>query len=124
MNVRSTLVIDLARERKRRVSKPLERPLVSHLLEKAEEWQGHLDRGEVLNRAELARREGISAMRVSHLLALLKLHPRIRAAIKGLPPGTPRSVISERRLRPLTRLSWERQLASLGWLVGEGAHTA
>jgi hypothetical protein len=117
MNVRSTLVIDLARERKRRVSRSLERPLVSHLLEKAEEWQGHLDRGEVLNRAELARREGISAMRVSHLLALLKLDPRIREAIKALPPGTPRSVISERKLRPLTRLSWERQLAELDWLL-------
>jgi hypothetical protein len=121
MNVRSALVIDLGRARKQRESRQLETPLLSHLLAKAEEFQGHLDRGEVLNRAELARREGMSTVRVGHLLALLKLHPRIREAIRALPPGTSRRVISERKLRPLTRLPWEQQLAQLAWLVKRSA---
>jgi hypothetical protein len=117
MNVRSALVIDLGNERKRRCSTPLAPPLVSRLLAKAEAWQAEIDHGEVRNRAALARREGLSHVHVGHLLDLLLLHPDIRAAIATLPAGTSRRVISERKLRPLTRLPWERQLATLQWLV-------
>ena len=95
---------------------PLELPLVSRLLAKAEQWQGEIDRGEVRNRTALARREGRSHVYIGHLLDLLLLHPDIRAAIAALPPGTSRRVISERKLRPLTRLPWEQQLAELEWL--------
>jgi hypothetical protein len=124
MNVRSALVIDLGRERKRRRSEPLEPPLVSRLLAKAERWQGEIDRGEVRNRAAVARREGLSHVHVGHLLDLLRLHPDIRAAVAALPPGTSRRVISERRLRPLTRKPWGEQLAALGWLLARAARTA
>jgi hypothetical protein len=117
MNVRSALIIDLGQERKRRRSASLEPPLVSRLLAKAEQWQRELDRGDVQSRAELARREGLSHVYVGHLLGLLRLHPDIRTAIAALPPGTSRKVISERKLRPLARLTWERQLAELEWLV-------
>lgn len=101
MNVRSGFVIDLRRERKRRHPAKLEAPLVSRLLAKAEQWQGEIDRGEVRNRAALARREGRSHVYIGHLLGLLRLHPDIRAAIAALPPGTSRRIISERRLRPV-----------------------
>jgi hypothetical protein len=124
MNVRSSLVIDLEKERKRRRSTPLEVPLVSRLLAKAEQWQGEIDRGEVRNRTALARREGRSHVYIGHLLDLLRLHPDIRAAIAALPPGTSRRVISERKLRPLTKLPWEHQLAELQWLVARREATA
>jgi len=117
MNVRSGFVIDLGRERKRRQVAPLERPLVSHLLAKAEAWQAEIDGGEVRNRAAIARREGLSQVYVGHLLDLLRLHPDVRAAILALPPGTPARLVTERKLRPLTRMSWDRQLAELGWLL-------
>ena len=117
MNVRSGFVIDLARERKRRRPAKLEQPLVSRLLAKAEQWQREIDCGEVRSRAELARREGLSHVYVGHLLGLLRLHPDIRAAIAALPAGTSRRTISERRLRPLAKLPWDRQLKVLEWLV-------
>ena len=47
MTVRSALVIDLGKERKRRRSAPLDVPLVSRLLAKAEQWQREIDRGDV-----------------------------------------------------------------------------
>lgn len=117
MNVRSALVIDLGKERKRRQSRPLAPPLVSRLLAKAEQWQREIDHGEVRSRAELARREGLSHVYVGHLLGLLRLPPAIREAIAALPPGTSRRVISERKLRPLTRLPWDKQLTELEWLL-------
>jgi hypothetical protein len=82
-NPRTTLVIDLARERKRKEERELTTPHVVHLVRKAEEWQGLLQRGEVKNRVELARRFQVSGMRVTTILALLKLHPDIRAAAEG-----------------------------------------
>jgi hypothetical protein len=87
------------------------------LLATAERWQAEIDSGEVRNLAALARREGLSHVYVGHLLRLPRLHPDIRAAIRALPPGTSRRVISERKLREVVRLSWERQLAELVWLM-------
>jgi hypothetical protein len=95
----------------------LEPPLVSRLLATAERWQLAIDRGEVRNRAALARRERRSQVYVGRLLDLLRLHPDIRTAISELPPGTPERFVTERKLRPITRLPWERQLAELGWLL-------
>ena len=117
MNVRSGFVIDLGKERKRRQSAPLEQPLVSRLLAKAEQWQIEIDRGEVRNRAAIARREGLSQVYVGHLFDLLRLHPDVRAAIRSLPSGTPLRWVTERKLRPITRLSWERQVVRLRWLL-------
>jgi hypothetical protein len=122
MNVRSGFVIDLGKERKRRQVAPLKRPLVSHLLAKAEAWQVEIDRGEVRNRAAIARREGLSQVYVGHLLDLLRLHPDICAAIHALPAGTPVRLVTERKLRPLARLPWDRQLAELEWLLGRRKH--
>jgi hypothetical protein len=124
MNLQSALVIDLGKTRKRRSSAPLGPPLVSRLLATAERWRGELDRGEVRNRAAIARREGISHVHVGHILDLLLLHPDIRAAISALPAGTSRRVVSERMLRRLTRVPWNRQLAELRWLVHPKAATA
>ena len=87
------------------------------MFERADHWQALLDSGEVVNRAALARRFRVSAMRVTQLLALLRLDRRVREAIFALPPGTKDGYVSERSLRPLLGLSPERQLRALGWLM-------
>ncbi len=48
-------------------------PPIVELLKKAERWQGMLDRGEVTNRAALARQEETSTNRVAQVLRLLEL---------------------------------------------------
>jgi hypothetical protein len=116
-NPTTTLVIDLARERKRKEERGLTTPRVVRLLQKAEEWRGLLDRGEVKNRAALARRFGVSAMRVTTILALLKLRPDIRAAILALPLGTPERLVTERKLRALTSAPPKAQLQALAWFL-------
>ena len=93
-NYCSHLVIDLKR-RKRAKSQPSEPPRIGRLLEQAEQWQRLLDSGDVRSRAELARREGVSAMRVTNLLALRKLHPAILDAIRALPSGMPDRLVTE-----------------------------
>jgi hypothetical protein len=116
-NVRSTFVIDLGRERKRKKKREV-RPLrILAMFERADQWQALLDSGEVVNRAALARRFGVSAMRVTQVLALLRLDRRVREAIFALPAGTKDRYVSERSLRPLLVLSPARQLRALGWLV-------
>ncbi len=78
----------------------------------ADEWQHMLDAGMVRNRAELARQAGVSAMWVTHVLALLKLHPEIQAWVRALPPGTPERYVTERRLRVVGKLPLARQLTA------------
>lgn len=58
-----------------------------------------LDAGEVRSRAELARMAGVSAMRVTQLLALRKWDPEIREWIRRLPPGRPERLVTERGSR-------------------------
>jgi hypothetical protein len=61
----------------------------------------------------------VSPVRVSQVLTLLNLHPIILGAIRALPPGTPNRRLTERRLRPLTRLPQDQQgNGQSGLLVG------
>ncbi len=78
----------------------------------ADEWQRLLDTGEVRNRAELARRVGVSGMWVTNVLALLKLHPEIQTWVRGLPPGTPERIATERALRAIARMSLGLQVGA------------
>jgi hypothetical protein len=55
--------------------------------------------------------------RVTTVLALLRLHPDIRAAVVGLPPGTPERLITERKLRALTSVPSKAQLQALAWFL-------
>jgi hypothetical protein len=84
------------------------------LLARAEAWQRELDEGVVRTRAAIAVREGVSAMRVGSILALLRLHPDIQAWIRALPPGTPPRKVTERALRPTARMAGKAQLAAVG----------
>ena len=116
-NLRSTFVIDLGHERKRRKKREV-RPLrILAMFERADQWQTLLDSGEVVSRAALGRRSAVSAMRVTQVLALLRLDRRVREAIFALPAGTKDRFVSERTLRPLLGLAPQRQLQALGWLL-------
>jgi hypothetical protein len=85
--------------------------------------------GAARTRAELAIQVGVSPVCVSQVLALLHLHPDILDAIRALPPGTPSRRLTERQLRPLTRLPQAQQLAAIQrlapWLLsGLGQNVA
>jgi hypothetical protein len=110
MNFASPFVFDLDFERKRRETRRLRRPRIVDLFEQAVEFQRLLDSGALRFRAELARRSGLSAMRVTQILALLKLAPSIVVWIRSLPPGTPDRTVTERALRTLTALAPEAQV--------------
>jgi hypothetical protein len=59
---------------------------ITELLRMAAEWRRQLDAGEVQNRADISRREGITRARVTQILGLLRLAPEIREKILALPP--------------------------------------
>jgi hypothetical protein len=92
-------------------------PKIVALIERAEEFRRLLDTGQVRNQAELARTFRLTRARVTQLLQLLDLHPDILAYAKGLPPGTPTKMVTERGLRPLLKLKPEQQLRKAGRAV-------
>jgi hypothetical protein len=98
--------------------KPPELPLIVRLLALAREWQARIESGEIKNQAEIARRSGLSEVRVSNILFLLRLHPSILAYIDGLQPGTPADHLTERWLRPITRLQHAEQLVAVSERLG------
>jgi hypothetical protein len=99
---------------------PTEPPRIVRLLAQAEEWQRQLDLGVSSTRAAIAARGGVSAMRVTQVLALLNLHPAIQEWIRSLPPGTPPRTVTERALRPIARMALGAQLVAVArrWPTG------
>jgi hypothetical protein len=83
--------------------------VVGHL-QLAEEFQRLLDSGEAPTRTSIARRYGLTKPRVTQLMDLLVLHPDILDYVRNLPPGTPERLVTEKKLRRLTRLPHEPQL--------------
>lgn len=79
-------------------------PRVVELLLMAVEWQRELDAGEVDTQAEIARREGITRARVTQIMAMLRLAPEIREQVLSMPRVVGRPAISERALRPVSKL--------------------
>jgi hypothetical protein len=69
----------------------------------AREWQEALDRGEVSSRAELARRLGVSRARVTQVLGLLRLPPKVLRKIEALGDPLESPVVTERQLRPIVQ---------------------
>jgi len=80
-------------------------PRVVELFRKALEWQALLESGQVHNQAEIARREGITRARVTHLMGLLRLAPEIQQHILSMPDMVLRPAITERALRPIARIA-------------------
>jgi hypothetical protein len=109
-NFTTAFVIDPDRERKQRRSKQLRLPRVVRLLEQAVELKRLVDTRQVGFRADLARRSGLSAMRVTQILALLELAPSVLAYVRSLDATTPERLVTERRLRTLTHLPPREQV--------------
>ena len=85
-------------------------------LAQAEEWQRQIDAGEVKHRAEISRRDGVSRARVTQIMQLLKLHPVVLEHVRALGPETPERMVTERKLRWLTRMGHSEQLEAV-WLL-------
>jgi len=79
-------------------------PPVVEFLRKAIEWQALLASGQAKNQSEIARREGISRVRVTQVMWMLRLAPEIQERVLAMPETLHRSAISERALRPIAHL--------------------
>ena len=109
-NFESEFVLDLEAFRKRRHQRELKLPPVVGHLKLAERFQALLEGGEAPNRAWLARHHGLTRARVTQLMSLLRLHPDILDYVRNLPVGTPERLVTEKRLRTLTKLPASQQL--------------
>lgn len=77
-------------------------PLVQTLLRQALQFKKRLDANPGMTQADLAEELGISRVRVTQILNLLRLAPEIQERILSMPPATAkRAVVSENRLRNL-----------------------
>jgi len=103
-------VIELDSGRKVKQCKDLAVPPIVRLLDQAVEFQAQLAARKVRFRVQLAAANGLSAMRVTNILGLLKLAPTILAYIRSLPAGAPPRLLTERALRPLTGLPHSAQV--------------
>ncbi|KPJ86322.1 MAG: hypothetical protein AMS17_12920 [Spirochaetes bacterium DG_61] len=68
-----------------------------------------IETGEVKNQSDLAHKLGVSRVRISQILSLLKLDIEQIEFIAKLGDPMPKRYISERKLRSLVKLSNERQ---------------
>lgn len=105
----------------RRAPRPPRKPRPQRaveLLQKAAEWRRQLDVGEIENQAAIARREGITRARVTQILGMLRLTPRIQRHILSMPEAAPRSLVTERDLRSIIRMPPTKQGAHFHALIG------
>src|SRR3989338_766352 len=79
-------------------------PRAVEFLCKALEWQALLASGQAKNQADIARQEGISRVRVTQVMWMLRLAPEIQERILAMPKMNRRPVVSERVLRPIAHL--------------------
>lgn len=94
---------------------------VAQLLALAHELRGLLDRGEVSGVGELARRLRVSQPRVTQIINLTYLAPKIQAEILELEAADGVEPMSERPLRRvLAEEDWGRQRWVFTLVVGAG----
>ena len=89
-----------------RTTPELERRAYLSPLAEARRYQALLENDPyVKTRTDVARELGVSKARVTQVLGLLKLAPEVQNALLALRDQKPLRFFSERRLRPLTRIS-------------------
>ena len=84
-------------------------PVPAELLRKAIEWRALLTAGEVATQVTIARREGITRARVTHILGLLRLAPAIQHHILSMPRTVGCPTFSDRVLRAITMVEDQQQ---------------
>ena len=70
----------------------------------AREWKKALETGKYPSQAALARELGVSPVRVTQILRLLRLAPEVLETIVHLGDPLTSSIVTERKLRPLVNL--------------------
>ncbi len=75
-----------------------------------------IDNGQVKNQSELARKLGISRVRIHQILSLLKLNPLIVQELEKLDDPLKAKIITERMLRPYVNKSQQEQKVLLNIL--------
>ena len=90
---------------------PVRRPArVAHMLALAHALQSAIDDGIYENRAEVAKRFGLTRARITQLLALVTLAPDIQEDILFMEAVDGNEPLSARALRPLVAMpTWEAQ---------------
>ena len=73
------------------------------------EWQRLLEFGDGTSRANIARREGISRARVTQIMYLINLAPEIQKQILAMPETVRKDYITERKLRPISKLDGQEK---------------
>jgi len=86
----------------------------------AREWQRALAEPEGSTRADVARKMAVSRARVTQVLGLVDLAPRVIAAVEALGDPMPGAFVSVRSLRPLLRLAPEEEERALEGIVRAG----
>jgi hypothetical protein len=71
---------------------------------KAMVYKEMLEKGVVINLAELARKEGLSRARVTQILNLTKLAPEIQNYLMTTTDRKDLKILTERRLREITKM--------------------
>lgn len=87
----------------------------------AKEWRELLDNGVYTSSADLARHLKVSRARVTQILNLLKLSPEVIEKISSLGDTIKSPFVSERRLRPLSKMMAENQIEQIKTLISKSA---
>jgi hypothetical protein len=82
----------------------------------AKEYKRMIDNGQVKNQSDLARKLGISRVRIHQILSLLKLDSLIIQELEKLGDPLKSKIITERMLRPYVNKSFREQKALLNIL--------
>jgi hypothetical protein len=75
----------------------------------AKEYKQLIDSGQVKNQSDLARKLGISRVRIHQILSLLKLDSLIIQELEKLNDPLESKIITERMLRPYVNKSFQEQ---------------
>ena len=76
----------------------------------AREWKKMLRSGKYSSQTALARKLGVSRVRVTQVLNLLRLAPEVLEKIAGLGDPLTSPIVTERNLRPIIKLQPKKQL--------------
>ena len=79
----------------------------------AREYKQMIDNGQVKNQSDLARKLGISRVRIHQILSLLKLNPLIIQELEKLGDPLKSKIITERRLRSYVNKPYKEQIEIL-----------
>ena len=84
-------------------------PLCRNPIYLAREYKQMIDNGQVKNQSDLARKLGISRVRIHQILKLLKLDSLIIQELEKLGDPVKSKIITERMLRPYVNKSFREQ---------------